>query len=123
MECTSWTWTSSRRRSRTVRDATYSRIPNVVLSAKISPRSDSRSVWRQSTVSRRPGRCFFIWTGVVNTSSATFRTAFAERSENARLALDRTLRRSKVDVIDIETGEPYVKPLMRFFQERMRRQR
>jgi uncharacterized protein (DUF58 family) len=60
---------------------------------------------------------------VVNTSSATFRTAFAERSENARLALDRTLRRTKVDVIDIETGEPYVKPLMRFFQERMRRQR
>jgi len=60
---------------------------------------------------------------VVNTSNPKFRAAFAERSEKARLALDRTLRRSKVDVIDIETGEPYVKPLMRFFQERMRRRR
>jgi uncharacterized protein (DUF58 family) len=60
---------------------------------------------------------------VVNTSNAKFRAAFAERSQKARLALDRTLRRSKVDVIDIETGEPYVKPLMRFFQERMRRRR
>jgi hypothetical protein len=39
-----------------------------------------------------------------------------------RSALDRALRRSKVDVIDISTGEPWVKPLMRFFQGRMRRQ-
>jgi len=60
---------------------------------------------------------------VVNTSSPSFRAAFAERSAWARHALDRTLRRSKVDVIDIETGEPYVKALMRFFKERMRRRR
>jgi len=60
---------------------------------------------------------------LVNTSNEKFRTAFAERSAEARRALDRTLRRTKVDVIDIETGEPYVKPLMRFFKERMRRRR
>ena len=60
---------------------------------------------------------------LVNTSSPRFRAAFAERSAEARNALDRTLRRSKVDVIDIETGQPYVKPLMRFFKERMRRRR
>jgi len=60
---------------------------------------------------------------VVNTSSPDFRAAFAKRSEEARTRLDRALRRCKVDVIDIETGEPYVKPLMRFFQDRMRRQR
>ena len=60
---------------------------------------------------------------LVNTSNPKFRAAFAERSAEARRALDRTLRRSKVDVIDIETGEPYVKPLMRFFKERMRRRR
>jgi len=60
---------------------------------------------------------------LVNTSNPKFRAAFAERSAEARRAIDRTLRRSKVDVIDIETGEPYVKPLMRFFKERMRRRR
>ena len=60
---------------------------------------------------------------VANTSSARFRTEFSARWERAREALDRTLRRSKVDTIDIETGEPYVQPLMRFFQDRMRRQR
>ena len=60
---------------------------------------------------------------VVNTSGAAFRAAFRNTNSNRRAALDRTLRRSKVDLIDIETGEPYVKPLMRFFQDRMRRQR
>jgi len=60
---------------------------------------------------------------VVNTSSAKFRAEFTERSKKVRHELDRTLRRSKVDIIDIETGVPYVQPLMRFFQERMRRHR
>lgn len=59
----------------------------------------------------------------VNTSNPEFRAAFGRRVEGARAALDESLRRSKVDVIDIETGRPYVKPLMRFFQERMRRRR
>ena len=57
---------------------------------------------------------------VVNTSDARFRSSFSERSRAARQELDRTLRRSKVDVIDIETGELYVRPLMRFFQDRLR---
>jgi uncharacterized protein (DUF58 family) len=60
---------------------------------------------------------------VVNTSDARFRSSFTERSRAARQELDRTLRRSKVDVIDIGTGEPYVRPLIRFFQDRMRRRR
>jgi uncharacterized protein (DUF58 family) len=60
---------------------------------------------------------------VVNTSDARFRAAFTERSLASRGELDRTLRRGKVDVIDIETGEPYVRPLMRFFKDRMRRRR
>ncbi|MGE0158136.1 MAG: DUF58 domain-containing protein [Gemmatimonadales bacterium] len=59
---------------------------------------------------------------VVNTSSRTFRAAFRAAGAARRDALDRLLRRSKVDVIDISTGEPWVKPLMRFFQRRMRRQ-
>lgn len=60
---------------------------------------------------------------VVNTSSAGFQRAFRDLNEGRRTALDRVLRRSKVDLIDIETGRPYVKPLMRFFKDRMRRQR
>jgi uncharacterized protein (DUF58 family) len=60
---------------------------------------------------------------VVNTSNVKFRDAYAARAAARRTELDRVLRRSKVDVIDVETGEPYVKPLMRFFQDRMRRQR
>jgi uncharacterized protein (DUF58 family) len=59
---------------------------------------------------------------VVNTSSRVFRSAFRAVESARREALDRALRRSQVDVIDISTGEPWVKPLMRFFQGRMRRQ-
>jgi uncharacterized protein (DUF58 family) len=60
---------------------------------------------------------------VVDTSSATFQSAFRSVNGKRRAQLDRALRRSKVDVIDVQTGRPYVKPLMRFFQDRMRRRR
>jgi uncharacterized protein (DUF58 family) len=59
---------------------------------------------------------------VVNTSDETFRSNFERQVAERAAGLDRALRKSKVDVIDIETGEPYVKPLMRFFQDRARRQ-
>lgn len=59
---------------------------------------------------------------VVNTSNEGFREAFREKVATRRAALDGALRRSKVDVIEVDPGEPYVKPLMRFFQERARRQ-
>jgi uncharacterized protein (DUF58 family) len=59
---------------------------------------------------------------VINSSDPDFRDRFRRRVEARREQLDRALRRSKVDVIDIESGEPYVQPLMRFFQERARRQ-
>ena len=58
---------------------------------------------------------------VVNTSKPTFRAAFRGVNSARRATLDKTFRRSRVDVIDIRTGEPWVKPLMRFFQARMRR--
>jgi uncharacterized protein (DUF58 family) len=59
---------------------------------------------------------------VVNTSSRVFGAAFRAVEGSRKEALDRALRRSQVDVIDITSGEPWVKPLMRFFQRRMRRQ-
>lgn len=58
---------------------------------------------------------------VVNTSDPDFRRTFSEEVRRTRVDLDRSLRRSKVDVIDIVTGRPYVRPLMRFFDERGRR--
>jgi len=60
---------------------------------------------------------------LVNTSNADFRAAFAAERDRRAIALTRTLKRSKVDTIDIRTDQPYVKPLMRFFRERARRQR
>jgi uncharacterized protein (DUF58 family) len=58
---------------------------------------------------------------VVNSSDPDFQTAFRAGSEERQATLDRDLRRCKVDVIDVETGQPYVKPLMHFFKQRMRR--
>jgi uncharacterized protein (DUF58 family) len=58
---------------------------------------------------------------VLNTSDPEFRRAFQGRSRERMTALDQDLRRCQVDVIDVETGMPYVEPLMRFFKQRMRR--
>ena len=58
----------------------------------------------------------------VDTSDEAFRGRFEDRVRRRREELDRTLRRGKVDVIDVETGGAYVKALMRFFRERARRQ-
>jgi uncharacterized protein (DUF58 family) len=60
---------------------------------------------------------------VVNTSSPAFRSEFKRANALRAAALDHALKRSKVDTIDVRTGEPYVKPLMRFFRERARRRR
>ncbi|MBT8489037.1 MAG: DUF58 domain-containing protein [Gemmatimonadetes bacterium] len=59
---------------------------------------------------------------VVNTSDPDFRERFTQGVRRRRAELDRALRRSKVDVVDVVTGRPYVRPLMRFFEERARRQ-
>ncbi len=60
---------------------------------------------------------------VVDTGARGFREAFKARAAAARAELGRRLRRSRVDVIDIHTGEAYDRPLMRFFQERERRKK
>lgn len=60
-------------------------------------------------------------TVVVDTSNPDFRERFSQGVRRKRAELDRALRRSKVDVVDVVTGRPYVRPLMRFFEERARR--
>jgi uncharacterized protein (DUF58 family) len=58
---------------------------------------------------------------LVNTSHAGFREAFERQTRETRAALERIFKKTKVDVIDVETGQEYVEPLMRFFRERARR--
>ncbi|MGD2121224.1 MAG: DUF58 domain-containing protein [Gemmatimonadota bacterium] len=58
---------------------------------------------------------------IVNTSNRGFLQAFRDHARKAREELDRDFLRCKVDVIDVQTGRPYVEPLMQFFQKRMRR--
>jgi hypothetical protein len=58
---------------------------------------------------------------VVNTSSDEFRTVFEDQVRKSQSELDRTFRRTKVDVIEIGTGQAYFEPLMRFFKQRAKR--
>lgn len=86
-----------------LRDARESELPSLGIVAMEDPETGARLM--------------------VDTSRPAFRKRFAETVTARREVLDRRLRRSRVDVIDIETGEPYDRPLMRFFRERARRQR
>ncbi len=54
----------------------------------------------------------------VNTADPRFRAEFEKRAARERAELGTTFQHSRVDVIDIETDQPYVQPLMRFFKER-----
>jgi hypothetical protein len=59
----------------------------------------------------------------IDTASAAWRKAFAERVEELRLARKRVFRKAQVDRIDITTDAEYVSPLTRFFEKRARRLR
>ena len=54
----------------------------------------------------------------VNTADPRFQAEFTERVARVQAELGRTFRHSRVDVINIQTDQPYVQPLMRFFKER-----
>ncbi|HKQ61336.1 MAG TPA: DUF58 domain-containing protein, partial [Candidatus Polarisedimenticolaceae bacterium] len=55
--------------------------------------------------------------GLIDSSSAAVRAAYAAAGELARQSLRETLRRTGVDLLELSTGEPYERPLMRFFHE------
>ncbi len=58
---------------------------------------------------------------LVNTSNPAFRSAFRNLARQRLEDEDRIFRRCKVDVVDLVPGEPYLRPLMRFFEERAHR--
>ena len=58
---------------------------------------------------------------VVNTSNRKLLEAFRGSTREEQDELSRDFVRCKVDLIEVETGRPYVEPLMQFFQKRMRR--
>lgn len=58
---------------------------------------------------------------LVNTSDREFQEALRRLGGEDAERQDRTFRRSKVDVVDLSPGTPYLQPLMRFFEERARR--
>ncbi len=57
----------------------------------------------------------------VNLSDRAFRDAFERDAIERGQALERTFRRSGIDMIDVSTDRPYADRLMRFFRERARR--
>jgi uncharacterized protein (DUF58 family) len=60
---------------------------------------------------------------VVDTSSRRWRETYARLAEMEDEGLRRSLRRLKLEVIPVETGRPFVEPLIRFFQAREGRRR
>jgi uncharacterized protein (DUF58 family) len=58
---------------------------------------------------------------VLDSGSARVRRAYAARAEGVRAASRAALARTGVDVLELSTGVPYDRPLLRFFRERARR--
>ena len=58
---------------------------------------------------------------LVNTSDAAFQRALDAHAARLRDDRERSFRRARVDVVEVETGLPYVDALMRFFRQRARR--
>lgn len=59
----------------------------------------------------------------VNTANRSLREAFARKAGERRRQRIRALERTGLDVIELETGQPYHLPLKSFFERRIRRQR
>jgi uncharacterized protein (DUF58 family) len=56
----------------------------------------------------------------VDTEAATVRAYFASRAEAFDRGLAQTLREQNVDLLRLETGQPYAEPLLTFFRRRER---
>lgn len=56
-----------------------------------------------------------------NTGDAKARAKFSEVAEDRLARLRRTFRRSGIDTIEAQTDQPYLRALMQFFENRLRR--
>jgi uncharacterized protein (DUF58 family) len=57
-------------------------------------------------------------THVIDTSSKRVRQAWNQLATESRIAIEQTLRRSRVDQIIVQTGEPFTSSLRQFFKRR-----
>lgn len=60
-------------------------------------------------------------TVMVDTSLASVRKDYHERRHHYQQQLEETIRRYKIDMVNVQTNASYIRPLMRFFQRRMQR--
>ena len=60
---------------------------------------------------------------LIDTGSAAVRRAYREQREAAALARQRLFRSLGLDLIEVDTRESYMHPLMRFFRLREKRRR
>ena len=58
---------------------------------------------------------------LVDTTSRAFRARFGRLAGQRRERLLADFRKLGIDVVDVETGQPFVDPLRRFFRQRGRR--
>jgi uncharacterized protein (DUF58 family) len=58
---------------------------------------------------------------LLDTTNSANRQAFAREATRRGLLREKTLRSSKVDPVDIQTDQPYIEPLVRFFKMRAKR--
>jgi uncharacterized protein (DUF58 family) len=58
---------------------------------------------------------------LVNTNSRAFRRRFGELAQRGREQLRAEFRKLRIDAIEVNTGQPFVEPLMTFFRRRERR--
>jgi len=59
--------------------------------------------------------------GFIDAGSSRVRRAWTEAADRRRAALQESMRRTGIDLLEIDTGLPYDMPLVRFFRERARR--
>ncbi len=55
---------------------------------------------------------------VIDTSNKRVRRAWNQLANESRIAIEQTLRRSRVDQIKVKTGEPFTRALRQFFKRR-----
>lgn len=57
----------------------------------------------------------------LNTSDPEIRRSYAEQANERQLQINRAIRSSGVDLLELSTDSSYIPPLLNFFQTRMRR--